>query len=133
MRPTTGVMVPVPSNSQSKESNTNARWKALTPRPVLGYSDVSVMLYPLAMLEPVTWNRKQPGTALPAVLSLGFIDARQDCKPDEMDLHGLYVKEAVSYVDKGIQEARQRGDAEIRLIVGKSHLTKTSRHHSVVI
>ncbi|KAF8556354.1 DUF1771-domain-containing protein [Imleria badia] len=55
--------------------------------------------------------------------------ARQDCKPGEINLHGLYVKEAVSCVDKSIQEARQRGDAEIRLIVGKGlhsdgHVTK---------
>jgi len=43
----------------------------------------------------------------------------QDRKPGEVDLHGLYVKEAISYTEKSIQEARQRGDAEIRLIVGK--------------
>lgn len=63
-------------------------------------------------------------------------NARQDSKPGEIDLHGLYVKEAVSYVDKSIQEARQRGDTEIRLIVGKSHpnsYDKTCRHHSIMI
>ncbi|KAH0827911.1 hypothetical protein J3R83DRAFT_3540 [Lanmaoa asiatica] len=48
---------------------------------------------------------------------LGYSD---DSNPGEIDLHGLYVKEAVSYVDKSVQEARQRGDAEIRFIVGKS-------------
>jgi len=42
-----------------------------------------------------------------------------DSKPGEVDLHGLYVKEAVSYVEKSIEGARRRGDAEIRLIVGK--------------
>ncbi|KAN0091190.1 DUF1771 domain containing protein [Tylopilus felleus] len=42
-----------------------------------------------------------------------------DCKPGEINLHGLYVKEAVSYVEKSIQEARQRGEAEVRFIVGK--------------
>ncbi|KAG9316664.1 hypothetical protein JVU11DRAFT_2722 [Chiua virens] len=51
--------------------------------------------------------------------ALIFRHTRQDSKPGEIDLHGLYVKEAVSYVEKSIQEARQRGDAEIRLIVGK--------------
>ncbi|OAX33893.1 hypothetical protein K503DRAFT_699647, partial [Rhizopogon vinicolor AM-OR11-026] len=42
-----------------------------------------------------------------------------DSKPGELDLHGLYVKEAISYSDKAIKEARQRGDSQIRLIVGK--------------
>ncbi|KAG1752992.1 DUF1771-domain-containing protein [Suillus lakei] len=40
-------------------------------------------------------------------------------QPGELDLHGLYVKEAVSYSDKAIKEARQRGDSQIRFIVGK--------------
>jgi len=48
-----------------------------------------------------------------------FRENNLDSKPGEIDLHGLYVKEAVSYADKSIQEARQRGDAEVRLIVGK--------------
>ncbi|KAF9227306.1 DUF1771-domain-containing protein [Gyrodon lividus] len=48
-----------------------------------------------------------------------FKENNLDSKPGEVDLHGLYVKEAVSYSDKAIQEARQRGDSEIRLIVGK--------------
>ncbi|KAI0276379.1 hypothetical protein BGY98DRAFT_706287 [Russula aff. rugulosa BPL654] len=39
--------------------------------------------------------------------------------PGEVDLHGLYVKEAITYTDQSIGEARARGDAEIRLIVGK--------------
>ncbi|KAG2368409.1 hypothetical protein BDR07DRAFT_1270090, partial [Suillus spraguei] len=39
--------------------------------------------------------------------------------PGELDLHGLYVKEAISYSDKAIKEARQRGDSQIRFIVGK--------------
>lgn len=42
----------------------------------------------------------------------------QDCKPEEVDLHGLYVKEAISYTDQSIAEARARGDKEIHLIVG---------------
>ncbi|KIJ67813.1 hypothetical protein HYDPIDRAFT_107316 [Hydnomerulius pinastri MD-312] len=37
----------------------------------------------------------------------------------EIDLHGLYVKEAISYSEKSIQEAQKRGDSEIRLIVGQ--------------
>ncbi|KAI0063651.1 DUF1771-domain-containing protein [Artomyces pyxidatus] len=42
-----------------------------------------------------------------------------DSKPGEIDLHGLYVKEAIAYSDRSIQEALQRGDSEIHLIVGK--------------
>lgn len=38
--------------------------------------------------------------------------------PTEVDLHGLYVKEAITYSDNSIAEARARGDKEIRLIVG---------------
>ncbi|KAF8417806.1 hypothetical protein L210DRAFT_3530445 [Boletus edulis BED1] len=48
-----------------------------------------------------------------------FRQNNQDRKPGEVDLHGLYVKEAISYTEKSIQEAQQRGDAEIRLIVGR--------------
>lgn len=39
--------------------------------------------------------------------------------PGEVDLHGLYVKEAVMYVDRTIKEARQRGDRRVHFIVGK--------------
>ncbi|KAH7888650.1 hypothetical protein F5I97DRAFT_730732 [Phlebopus sp. FC_14] len=42
-----------------------------------------------------------------------------DVQPGEVDLHDLYVKEAISYSERAIQEARGRGDTEIRLIVGK--------------
>ncbi|KAH7916510.1 DUF1771-domain-containing protein [Hygrophoropsis aurantiaca] len=48
-----------------------------------------------------------------------FRENNTDSKPGEIDLHGLYVKEAIAYSDKAIKEARQRGDAKIRLIVGK--------------
>jgi hypothetical protein len=40
--------------------------------------------------------------------------------PGEVDLHGLFVKEAIAYTDQNIAEARARGDKEIRLIVGSS-------------
>ncbi|OAX33259.1 hypothetical protein K503DRAFT_700702, partial [Rhizopogon vinicolor AM-OR11-026] len=43
----------------------------------------------------------------------------QNNKPGKVDLHGLSVKEAISYSDKAIKEALQRGDSRIRLIVGK--------------
>ncbi|KAI0365630.1 DUF1771-domain-containing protein [Pilatotrama ljubarskyi] len=42
-----------------------------------------------------------------------------DSKPGEVDLHGLYVKEAIRYADQAIQQARARGDPKIHFIVGK--------------
>ncbi|KAI6118282.1 hypothetical protein F5141DRAFT_1097547 [Pisolithus sp. B1] len=44
---------------------------------------------------------------------------RGDHKPGEVDLHGLYVKEAVMYAEDAIEKAQSRGDLEIRLLVGK--------------
>ena len=44
--------------------------------------------------------------------------AEQDSGPGEVDLHGLYVKEAIRFADKSISEARSRGDVQIRFIVG---------------
>ncbi|KAL7281248.1 hypothetical protein ACG7TL_004556 [Trametes sanguinea] len=48
-----------------------------------------------------------------------FRENNTDSGPGEVDLHGLYVKEAIRFTDKSIQEARARGDSKIRLIVGK--------------
>ncbi|EGN99955.1 hypothetical protein SERLA73DRAFT_106863 [Serpula lacrymans var. lacrymans S7.3] len=48
-----------------------------------------------------------------------FKENNSDRKPGEIDLHGLFVKEAVVYTDRAIQVARQRGDSQIHLIVGK--------------
>ncbi len=48
----------------------------------------------------------------------------QDRKPGEIDLHGLYVKEAIAYTDTALAEAMLRGDSEIRLIVGTCRLRK---------
>ncbi|THH00153.1 hypothetical protein EW026_g2341 [Hermanssonia centrifuga] len=48
-----------------------------------------------------------------------FTQNNTDSKPGEVDLHGLYVKEAVSFTERSIQEAQRRGDTELHLIVGK--------------
>ncbi|KAJ7733758.1 hypothetical protein DFH07DRAFT_845337 [Mycena maculata] len=48
-----------------------------------------------------------------------FIKNNEDSKPGEIDLHGLYVKEALEHTDRALQEAKQRGDSELHLIVGK--------------
>ena len=42
----------------------------------------------------------------------------QDRPAGEVDPHGLYVKEAISYAKIALKEARQRGDPVICLIVG---------------
>jgi len=46
-----------------------------------------------------------------------FKENNLDSHPGEIDLHGLYVKEAIDYTDRSIQEAQSRGDSEIHLIV----------------
>lgn len=50
--------------------------------------------------------------------ALNTCGVEQDSGPGEVDLHGLYVKEAIRFTDKSIEEARARGDSQIRLIVG---------------
>ncbi|EJD52517.1 DUF1771-domain-containing protein [Auricularia subglabra TFB-10046 SS5] len=54
-----------------------------------------------------------------------FKENNTDSEPGEIDLHGLYVKEAIRYADLSIQDARQRGDPEIRFIVGKGMHSKS--------
>ena len=51
-----------------------------------------------------------------------FVENNKDSQPGEIDLHGLYVKEAITYTDRSIQEARSRGDSEIHFIVGMASL-----------
>ncbi|KAF8993688.1 hypothetical protein BDQ17DRAFT_1367988 [Cyathus striatus] len=48
-----------------------------------------------------------------------FVENNKDSQPGEIDLHGLYVKEAIARTDQALQEAKARGDSELRLIVGK--------------
>jgi len=48
-----------------------------------------------------------------------FVENNKDSNPGEIDLHGLYVKEAIAYTDSAIEQAKQRGDSDIHLIVGK--------------
>jgi len=44
----------------------------------------------------------------------------QDSGPGEIDLHGLYVREAIDYTDRAIEDAKRRGDTTINVIVGSS-------------
>ncbi|KAK0215981.1 hypothetical protein EDD85DRAFT_441237 [Armillaria nabsnona] len=48
-----------------------------------------------------------------------YLENNRDRKPGEIDLHGLFVKEAIAYTDAALKEAKLRGDSEIRLIVGR--------------
>jgi DNA-nicking Smr family endonuclease len=43
----------------------------------------------------------------------------QDSAADELDLHGLYVKEAIRRTDEAIVAAQSRGEGHINVIVGK--------------
>ncbi|TFK44655.1 hypothetical protein BDQ12DRAFT_593493, partial [Crucibulum laeve] len=42
-----------------------------------------------------------------------------DTPLNAIDLHGLYVKEAIARTDQALQEAKARGDSQVNLIVGK--------------
>ncbi|GAA6005174.1 uncharacterized protein JCM10292_005595 [Rhodotorula paludigena] len=49
--------------------------------------------------------------------------------PGSIDLHGLYVQEAIEYTEKAIMDSRSKGMSELRVIVGKgnhspSHVAK---------
>ncbi|KAK0502562.1 hypothetical protein EDD18DRAFT_696432 [Armillaria luteobubalina] len=48
-----------------------------------------------------------------------YLENNRSRQPGEIDLHGLYVKEAKAYTDTAIAKAMLRGDSELRLIVGK--------------
>lgn len=38
---------------------------------------------------------------------------------NQVNLHDLYAKEAITYAEKAIEKAREQGISEIRLIIGK--------------
>jgi hypothetical protein len=40
----------------------------------------------------------------------------KDSEPNEIDLHGLYAKEAIAHTDRAIEEAKRRGDSYVNLI-----------------
>ncbi|OCH84464.1 hypothetical protein OBBRIDRAFT_839677 [Obba rivulosa] len=46
----------------------------------------------------------------------------KDTKPDEVDLHDLYVKEVVTYTDRAIEDILERCESKIHLIVGAKGL-----------
>ncbi|KAK0219021.1 DUF1771-domain-containing protein [Armillaria fumosa] len=48
-----------------------------------------------------------------------YHENNRDCRPGEIDLHRLRVKEAIARTDAALEEAKRRGDSKIRIIVGK--------------
>ena len=48
-----------------------------------------------------------------------FAANNADSPPDTLDLHGLYVKEALSKVEEAVQKAQQQNYPQLKLIVGK--------------
>ena len=67
--------------------------------------------------ELISTLRKQPGKVSGRDVA-PLLHSYQDRVVCEIDLHGLYVKEAIAYSQKAVADARQRGDSGIRLIVG---------------
>jgi len=59
-----------------------------------------------------------------------FRENNTDSKPGEVDLHGLFVKEAIEHTDRAIDQARRRGDTAVHLIVGKG-LHSASGHAKI--
>ncbi|KAG0692226.1 hypothetical protein DFH29DRAFT_817924, partial [Suillus ampliporus] len=48
-----------------------------------------------------------------------FQENNQKCKPNTVDLHGLYVTEAKLHFNNAVQEVRDREGSSLRVIVGK--------------
>lgn len=75
----------------------------------------------MGKLRPTKENalREQQGKVpQPSTIAAPLLHGFQKKAAGEVDLHGLYVKEAIGYSMKAITEARRRGDSEVRLIVG---------------
>jgi DNA-nicking Smr family endonuclease len=47
------------------------------------------------------------------------VENNRDSPPGTIDVHGLYVKEAIERTEAAVRDAQGRGDAELRVIVGK--------------
>ncbi|EJD39589.1 hypothetical protein AURDEDRAFT_31954, partial [Auricularia subglabra TFB-10046 SS5] len=58
---------------------------------------------------------------------LAFIKNNKGLPKDEVDLHGLYVGEAINHVDLAIQYAGEDGDRKIQLIVGQGKHSKDGK------
>jgi len=47
------------------------------------------------------------------------VENNRDSPPGTIDLHGLYVKEAIEKTEEAIANAQRQGTDELRVIVGK--------------
>ena len=66
-------------------------------------------------------NRKQLGTFSNLLGPSKLTDIEKDNEVgNQVNLHDLYVKEAITYAEKAIEKAREQGISEIRLIIGMS-------------
>lgn len=63
------------------------------------------------LAEAELWNRR--------AAEYVFLENNADLASDEIDLHGLYVKEAEWVLQKRIAEAQRRHQRQLRVIVGK--------------
>ncbi|KAG1752991.1 hypothetical protein EDB19DRAFT_979683 [Suillus lakei] len=50
-----------------------------------------------------------------------FQENNQNRRANAVDLHGLYVSEALAYFDEAVQGVRDRGESSLRVIVGKGN------------
>ncbi|OJA10251.1 hypothetical protein AZE42_12618 [Rhizopogon vesiculosus] len=50
-----------------------------------------------------------------------FQENNQRCRPNTVDLHGLYVTEAEFYFKRAVQQVRESGESSLRVIVGKGN------------
>lgn len=65
----------------------------------------------------------------PIFTNIHIVENNKGRDQNEIDLHGLRVKEAIERTDNAIVNARQNGLSELRLIVGKSlHIMKRYYH-----
>lgn len=97
-----------PRNFQIKGNDINQRWNVLTKRPAIGFSTVSCK--PALHVYP-----RITSLTLPPV----HLENNLDSAPDELDLHGLHVAEAIERTEKAIQLAQSAGKDHLNIIVGK--------------
>jgi DNA-nicking Smr family endonuclease len=78
---------------------------------------------PIPLLPPGAVNNNVSTQTYPAAQPLHVSDVVQ-ARREEVDLHGLFVKEAISYVSRAVLEAFVRGDREVRFIVGRGFFSE---------
>ncbi len=117
VRPLVAGIALQPRSSQTKGKTINRKWNSCTKKRATGFIMVSAIhFYSMQMLIFSIENNRVSWLRVTFVWDTNPVI--QDREPGEIDLHGLYVKEAITYADAALEEAKLRGDSEIRLIVG---------------